>query len=169
MEPNWMISPKGNGCFSEISNLRYYVWVSLDWQRQFQRPSRCTSRCLYQMINWWYSSSCYPYCQWQAFKVKLQNANENFDILTSLQCHGLEKFHSIPLLNLNHSHMEELGKNDMISSYFLCLPHSARPLIIGEEPRWKSEQILEKKRPYAGFSPNILGQVSGSGQMSVRT
>ena len=46
---------------------------------------------------------------------------------------------------------------------------SLGPPIIGEEPRSWSEQILEKKRPYAGFSPNIWGQISGSGRMSVRT
>ena len=39
------------------------------------------------------------------------------------------------------------------------------PPIISEKPRCWSEQILEKKGPYARFGPNIMGQIPGLGQI----
>ena len=42
-------------------------------------------------------------------------------------------------------------------------PGRPGPPIISEKPISWSEQILEKKRPYAVFCPNIMGQISGSG------
>ena len=51
------------------------------------------------------------------------------------------------------------------SRIIIWLQDMQGPPIISEEARSKSEHILEKKWPYAWFSPSIMGQISGEGLM----
>ena len=53
----------------------------------------------------------------------------------------------------------------IIQVWLVNLKVRVGPPIISEEARSKSEHILEKKWPYAWFSPNIMGQISGEGLM----